>query len=120
MSLSLANPSTARKKLLTRIAALQKQAETAKKAAKLAKSVFKTAKQKFKEAKRAARKLRKDAKALKVELAALTTRKKSARKVPAKTELKRARPAAPEPVKVPAGPASAGDTPVAPAIPEVQ
>lgn len=80
----------ARKKLLNRITAAQKQADTAKKTAKLAKAGFKQAKQKFKEAKRAARKLRKICKALKTELAAHAV-KKPARKPAAKPTVKHSR-----------------------------
>lgn len=60
-----------RKKLTSRIAAVQKLADATKKSAKLAKAEFKAAKQKFKEAKRAAKKHRKESKALKAELAAM-------------------------------------------------
>ncbi len=65
----------ARKKLRTRIAVAQKQADAARKDAKTAKAGFKRAKQEFKDARRAARKLRKAVKALKVELAALAVKR---------------------------------------------
>lgn len=85
--------SALKKKLLSRIAAAQKQADAARKAAKLAKAVFKQAKGKFKDAKRAAKKHRKELKALKVELAALAAKKKTASKPTAKsTAMKRPRP----------------------------
>ena len=74
----------AKKKLLSRIAAAQRQADLAKKTAKLAKLGLRTAKDRFKAAKRAAKKLRKAVKALKVELAGLgaakTPRKRAAPK----------------------------------------
>jgi len=79
-----------KKKILSRIAAIQRQAEAAKKVAKLTKAAFKQAKQKFKEAKRAAKKHRKELKTLKNELAALAT-KKVQRKPAAKAAVKRSR-----------------------------
>ena len=79
------SPSTiaAKKKLLSQIAAAQRQADAARKTAKLAKLGFRQAKDKFKSAKRAAKKLKKAVKNLKAELAALAMRKKPARARPA-------------------------------------
>ena len=79
------SPSTiaAKKKLLSQIAAAQRQADAARKAAKLAKLGFRQAKDKFKSAKRAAKKLKKAVKNLKAELAALAVRKKPVRARPA-------------------------------------
>lgn len=81
----------AKKKLLARIAAAEKQVESAKKMVKQTKIGFKQAKQRFKEAKRAAKKQRKAIKALKAELAALTV-KKSARRKSGARPVKRLRP----------------------------
>ena len=108
---AIINPA-AKKKLLARIAAAQRQADAAKKAARLAKLGFRNAKQKFKEAKRAAKKFRKSVKALKAELAALSVKKPVRRPVAKK---KAARPApvveiAPAPIEV--QPAVAGETTV--------
>src|SRR5438445_11529285 len=93
----------AKKKLLSRIAAAQRQADLGKKAAKLAKLGFRHAKDKFKAAKRAAKKLRKAVKVLKVELIALGTKKAPRKRPTAKPAVKRARPAsviAPAPAAV--------------------
>jgi chromosome segregation ATPase len=102
MTTKPATPSTAaKKKLHSRIAAAQKQADAAKKAAKLAKASFKHAKQRFKDAKRIAKKVRKAVKALKAELSALSvkkTRRKSAAAV--KPASKRRLPAIQTPVQV--------------------
>lgn len=68
-------PDVARKKLISQIAAAQKQADHARKAAKLSKLAFRIAKQKFKDARRAAKKIKRTLKALKAELAALAVRK---------------------------------------------
>src|SRR5258708_19120056 len=67
-----ANAASARKKLITRIAATQRLAATAKKTAKLAKFGFPHAKRKFKDARRAPRQLPNARKTLKPELAALS------------------------------------------------
>ena len=81
-----------KKKLLSRIAAGQRQAGVAKKTAKLAKLGFRAAKGKFKNARRMAKKLRKAIKSLKLELAALGA-KKNPRKRPATTRaVKRPKP----------------------------
>jgi chromosome segregation ATPase len=93
--------SVLKKKLLSRIATVQKQADAAKKAAKLAKAGFKAAKQKFKETKRTAKKHRKELKALKAELALFAVKKNPARKPAAKPAAKRLRPSATE-IPVPA------------------
>ena len=95
----------AKKKLLSRIAAAQRQADVARKTAKLAKLGFRHAKDKFKAAKRAAKKLRKAVKTLKTELAALGAKKAPAKRVAKKVAAKRPRSApvaapAPEPVAV--------------------
>jgi hypothetical protein len=107
----------ARKTLLTRIAATQRQADAAKKTAKQAKAGLKRAKQKFKGAKHAAKKLRKEVNALKAELMMLAVKKKG-RKAPGR----KPRPKQAKPVAVPAPHTSPpesilapGDTPVAPA-----
>jgi len=81
----------AKKKLLGRIVATQRQADLAKKTAKLAKLGLRAAKDKFKSAKRAAKKLRKAVKALKVELAGLGTKKASATRPVKKPAVKRPR-----------------------------
>ena len=93
----------AKKKLLSRIAAAQRQADLAKKTAKLAKLGLRAAKDRFKSAKRAAKKLRKAVKALKIELAGLGTKKASGTRLVKKPAVKRSRPApvaAPAPVVV--------------------
>lgn len=107
----------AKKKLLGRIAAAQRQADLAKKTAKLAKHGLRAAKDKFKAARRAAKKLRKSVKVLKGELAALATKPASRRRVAPRLAKKRVRPApASAPVPVPAAiesvPAPSDTTPV--------
>jgi hypothetical protein len=114
--------SPAKKKLLGRIAAAQRQADAAKKAAKLAKLGFRAAKEKFKSARRAAKKARKAVKVLKEELAALaankTPRKRPAPKAPLKRRKRAPRQvvaAPPEPLPVenaPALPETTPDNPV--------
>lgn len=99
-----------RKKLLSKIATAQKQADAAKRLAKLAKTSFKAAKQRFKDAKRSAKKLRKEVKALKGELASLAPAK-SVGKAAAKSAPKRTRPAVKRPVDETA---SVAEAPVAP------
>lgn len=100
MTTKASAPATAaKKKLLSRIAAAQRQADHAKKIAKLAKLGLRAAKDKFKAAKRAAKKLRKEVKALKVELAGLGTKKVAAKRAVKKPAPKRSRPA---PVAAPA------------------
>ncbi len=99
----------AQKKLLSRIAAAQRQADLAKKTAKLAKLGLRAAKDKFKAAKRAAKKLRKAVKALKVELAGLGTKEAPATRPVKKPAAKRPRPV---PIAVPA------PSEEAPAVPE--
>ncbi len=96
-------PATAaKKKLLSRIAAAQRQADLAKKAAKLAKLGLRAAKDKFKSAKRAATKLRKEVKTLKGELAAFATKAAPRKRVASRPITKRARPtSAPVPAPVP-------------------
>lgn len=83
---SSASVAAAKKKLRSRIAAVQKHADAAKKESKLAKLGFRSAKQAYKDARRAAKKLRKGLKKLKGELAALTVkrRKPASRKIAAK------------------------------------
>jgi hypothetical protein len=81
----------AKKKLLSRIAAMQRQADLAKKTAKLAKLGLRAAKDRFKAAKRAAKKLRKEVKALKVELAGLGSKKAPAKRAVKKPAVKRSR-----------------------------
>ncbi|HWA27036.1 MAG TPA: hypothetical protein VG734_15370 [Lacunisphaera sp.] len=92
-----------KKKLLTRLALAQKQADAGKRAAKLAKLALRNAKQKFKEAKRAAKKLRKVVKALKADLTALSA-KKPDRKPAAKKAVAKRAVVAPAPASVPAVP----------------
>lgn len=96
-------PATAaKKKLLSRIAAAQRQADLAKKAAKLAKLGLRAAKDKFKSAKRAAKKLRKEVKALKGELAAFATKPAPRKRVVSRPITKRVRPTStPVPAPVP-------------------
>ncbi len=118
MTTKASAPATAaKKKLLSRIAAAQRQADHAKKTAKLAKLGLRGAKDKFKAAKRAARKLRKEVKALKVELAGLGTKKAPAKRAVKKSAPKRSRPApvaAPAPAPVEAPPVSLETPPAAP------
>lgn len=103
MTTKASAPAAAKKKLLSRIAAAQRQADLAKKTAKLAKLGLRAAKDKFKAAKRAAKKLRKAVKMLKMELAGLGTKKTPARRPVKKPAAKRLHPApvaAPAPVEV--------------------
>lgn len=93
---SSATTVSAKQKLLTSMAAAQRQADTAKRQAKLAKLGLRQAKQKFKDAKRAAKKLRKAVKSLKAELAALNLEKTSHKPAPKKSAVKRALPVAPQ------------------------
>jgi hypothetical protein len=110
-------PAAAKKKLLSRIAAAQRQADAARKTAKLAKLGYRAAKQKFKDAKRAARKLRKALKSLKVELAALAAKKKSpVRKTATKPVVKRSKPAI-KPAPTPAPASAPVDAPLLPEAP---
>lgn len=105
MTTKASAPATAaKKKLLGRIAAAQRQADHAKKTAKLAKLGLRAAKDRFKAAKRAAKKLRKEVKALKVELAGFGTKKVAAKRAVKKPAPKRSRPApvaapVPEPIE---------------------
>ncbi|HKB57555.1 MAG TPA: hypothetical protein VKC51_08185 [Lacunisphaera sp.] len=111
-----ANAASARKKLITRIAATQRLAATAKKTAKLAKFGFRHAKRKFKDARRAARKLRKAVKTLKTELAALAVRKPRRKRAASKSAPKRVRS---WPAPAPAAPPLIADTPLLDDIPPV-
>lgn len=120
MTTKLSSETTAahRKKLLSRIAAAQKQTDSAKRTAKLTKLGFRQAKQKFKDAKHAARKLRKVVKTLKAELAGLAVRKPALKRPAARSAVKRRRPvpvAAPAPEPVVAPPAVFVTPPAAPA-----
>jgi hypothetical protein len=103
-----------KKKLHTRIASAQKEADAAKKAAKLAKLAFRGAKQKYKDARRAAKKLRRAVKQLKQDLAALAVRK--SRRRPAAKKAAVIKPTA-APVAAPAlvvAPAAEPTTPLDP------
>jgi hypothetical protein len=107
----------AKKKLLSRIAAAQRQADSAKKAAKLAKLNYRTAKDKFKAAKHAAKKARKVVKGLKAELAASLTKKVPAKRRSTKPAARKPKPRPmPAPISVPA-PAPVENAPVLPEVP---
>lgn len=119
MTTRIPPPATpARKKLLSRIAVAQRQADAAKRTAKLAKLGLRAAKDKSKSAKRAAKKLRKAVKALKVELAGLGTAKTRRKRVGRKAVTKRSKPA---PVAaITPGPVVGEPASVAPAAPAAQ
>lgn len=118
-TISPATLAAAKKKLVSRIGAAQRQADTAKKAAKATKLGFKQAKQKFKDAKKAAKKIRKNIKTLKAELAALAT-KKPARNLARKSAPKRVRPDATIPAAVEQLPAAVESLPSTEGTPLIQ
>lgn len=102
MTKKTSNPAAvAKKKLIVRIAAAQKQVDAAKKSAKAAKAVFKLARQKFKDARSATKKLRKAVKTLKTERAALAVKKLPRKPAAPKPAVKRFDPVA-APVIAPA------------------
>lgn len=81
MSASVNSPAPAdRRKLISRIAAAQKEADALKKSAVTAKAALKQAKKDFKQAKKAAKAARKTAKALREELAAMAAPRTAAKK----------------------------------------
>ena len=114
MTTNLPALNTARgKRLISRIATAQKQADLAKKAAKLAKLEYRNARQKFKQAKRTAKTLRKEVKTLKAELTAVAVKRRSRKPAAPKRSARRSRPtAAHTAASVPvAAPLGANDSP---------